>query len=103
MELARSPSSIEAIKAARKAVQKNQTISVVVIANFSNDLQSDSIVGFPASGEWKLRFNSDWHGYSELFECHPSGDVAAVAINRDTLPFQASVSLAPYSALIYSQ
>lgn len=76
---------------------------VVVIANFSNDLQSDYIVGFPASGEWKLRFNSDWHGYSELFEGHPSGDVVAVAINRDTLPFQASVSLAPYSALIYSQ
>ena len=76
---------------------------VVVIANFSNDLQSDYIVGFPASGEWKLRFNSDWHGYSELFEGHPSADVAAVAINRDTLPFQASVSLAPYSALIYSQ
>jgi len=76
---------------------------VVVIANFSNELQNDYTVGFPASGEWKLRFNSDWHGYSELFEGHPSGDVAAVAISRDTFLFHASVSLAPYSALIYSQ
>lgn len=76
---------------------------VVVIANFSNQLHNEYTVGFPSSGEWKLRFNSDWHGYSELFEGHPSGDVTAVAMNRDTLPSQASVSLAPYSALMYSQ
>jgi 1,4-alpha-glucan branching enzyme len=76
---------------------------VVVIANFSNQLHNEYTVGFPSSGEWKLRFNSDWHGYSELFEGHPSGDVTAVEMNRDTLPSQASVSLAPYSVLIYSQ
>lgn len=76
---------------------------VVVIANFSNQLHKEYTLGFPACGEWKLRFNSDWHGYSELFEGHPSGDVAAIAMSRDTLPCQASVSLAPYSALIYSQ
>jgi 1,4-alpha-glucan branching enzyme len=76
---------------------------VVVIANLANEVQNDYSVGFPASGYWKLRFNSDWHGYSELFEGHPSGDIDTVENNRDTLPFEATVSIAPYSALIYSQ
>lgn len=76
---------------------------VVVIANFSNEVLDDYAIGFPASGNWKLRFNSDWHGYSELFEGHPSGDINTVEISRDSLPFQASVSIAPYSALIYSR
>lgn len=76
---------------------------VVIIANFANEVQNDYNVGFPASGTWKLRFNSDWHGYSELFEGHPSGDLEAVEKPCDTLRFQASVSVAAYSALIYSQ
>ena len=76
---------------------------VVVIANFSHQPQQEYIVGFPAIGHWTLRFNSDWQGYSELFDGHPSGDIDAEPTGRDTLPFQASVSLAPYSALIYSQ
>jgi len=76
---------------------------VVVIANFSNQTQDDYTIGLPASGKWKLRFNSDWHGYSELFEGHPNGDIDTVEISRDTLPYQASLSIAPYSVLIFSQ
>jgi 1,4-alpha-glucan branching enzyme len=76
---------------------------VMVIANFSNQVQEDYVLGFPALGAWKLRFNSDWHGYSELFDGHQSGDIIAIEKSRDTLPFQASVSIAPYSAMIYSQ
>ena len=76
---------------------------VVVMANFANEVQSQYIIGFPASGQWKLRFNSDWHGYSELFDGSPSNDIETVEISRDTFPFQASVSIAPYSVLIYSQ
>lgn len=76
---------------------------VVVIANFANEAHTDYAVGFPAGGPWKLRFNSDWHGYSDLFEGHPSGDVEAIEVERDSLPFQAPVSVAAYSALIYAQ
>jgi 1,4-alpha-glucan branching enzyme len=76
---------------------------VVVIANFSNEVQENYVLGFPALGAWKLLFNSDWHGYSELFDGHQSGDIIAVEECRDTFPFQASVSIAPYGALIYSQ
>ena len=76
---------------------------VVVIANFANEVQNEYTLGFPASGNWKLLFNSDWRGYSALFENHPSGDIDTVEIGQDTLPCQASVSIAPYSTLIYSQ
>jgi 1,4-alpha-glucan branching enzyme len=76
---------------------------VVVIANFSHEVQEAYSLGFPALGTWKLRFNSDWNGYSELFDGHQSGDITAVEESLDTFPFQASISIAPYSALIYSQ
>jgi 1,4-alpha-glucan branching enzyme len=76
---------------------------VVVIANFLNEPQNDYVIGMPALDSWKLRFNSDWQGYSDLFEGHSSGDVDALPGDWDGLPFHASVSIAPYSVLIYSQ
>ncbi len=76
---------------------------VVVIANFFHEPQDQYIVGFPAKGKWDLRFNSDWHGYSEIFAGHQSQDAEAVSGDRDGLPFQGTISIAPYSVLIYSQ
>lgn len=76
---------------------------VVVIANFSNDSYSSYTLGFPAHGHWRLRFNSDWHGYSELFNGNFSGDIDTAKTNGDTLPFEGTVSVAAYSVLIYSQ
>ncbi|MCT0225034.1 alpha-amylase family glycosyl hydrolase [Synechococcus sp. CS-1328] len=76
---------------------------VVVIANFFRDSHDEYVVGMPAAGTWKLRFNSDWHGYSELFEGYPGGDVEAIPGAWDGLPFHASIQIAPYSILIYSQ
>ena len=76
---------------------------VVVIANFFLDCQENYVPGLPARGGWKLRFNSDWHGYSEIFKGHQSQDIEAVSGDRDGLPFQGAVSIAPYNVLIYSQ
>jgi len=76
---------------------------VVVVANFFHDAQDGYVIGFPAAGPWKLRFNSDWQGYSDDFKNHPSTDVVAEASDRDGLPCQAAVSIAPYSVLIFSQ
>lgn len=76
---------------------------VVVIANFSHQPLDDCRVGLPAAGAWTLRFNSDWHGYSDSFAGHPSGDVEAVDGDWDGLPSHATCSIGPYSALIYSQ
>ena len=76
---------------------------VVVVANFSHEPQDDYAIGFPAAGTWKLRFNSDWQGYSKDFGGHPGADVVAVPGQQDGLLFHAALSIGPYSALIFSQ
>ncbi len=75
----------------------------VVVANFFHEAQDHYIIGFPAEGVWKLRFNSDWQGYSDDFQNHPSTDVMAKPGSRDGLPWQAAVAIGPYSVLIFSQ
>lgn len=76
---------------------------VVVVANFFHEPQDEYVIGFPAGGTWKLRFNSDWQGYSEVFEGHPGSNVVAEPGECDGLPFHAALSIGPYSALIFSQ
>jgi 1,4-alpha-glucan branching enzyme len=76
---------------------------VVVVANFHHEPQDTYVIGFPAAGPWKLRFNSDWQGYSDDFHNHPGGDVVAEAAETDALPFHAALSIGAYSVLIYSQ
>ncbi|NVN90053.1 MAG: alpha amylase C-terminal domain-containing protein [Desulfuromonadales bacterium] len=76
---------------------------VVIVANFFNAPRDGYIVGFPAAGSWKLRFNSDWNGYSNDFLSHPSSDVVAETGEYDGFPFHATLSIGPYSVLIFSQ
>lgn len=76
---------------------------VVVVANFLHEPQDGYVIGFPAAGTWKLRLNSDWQGYSDDFQGHPSSDVIAVPGETDGLPYHAAVSIGPYSVLVFSQ
>jgi 1,4-alpha-glucan branching enzyme len=76
---------------------------VVVVANFLHEPQDGYVIGFPAAGTWKLRFNSDWQGYSDDFESHPSADVVAEEGECDGLPFHGTLSMGPYSVLLFSQ
>jgi len=76
---------------------------VVVVANFFHEPQDGYIIGFPSEGVWKLRFNSDWQGYSDDFQSHPSTDIIAGPGGYDGLPFNAELSIGPYSVLIFSQ
>ncbi len=76
---------------------------VVVVANFLHEPQDGYVIGFPAAGTWKLRFNSDWQGYSEDFEGHPSTDAVTEPGQYDGFPFHAALSIGPYSVLIFSQ
>ena len=76
---------------------------VVVIANFFHDAQENYVIGFPSAGTWRLRFNSDWQGYNDDFKNHPSTDVAAQSGDCDGLPYHATVTIGPYSVLIFSQ
>ena len=75
----------------------------MVVANFYRDAQDGYVIGFPAAGTWKLRLNSDWQGYSDDFQGHPSTDVLAEPGEHDGLPFYAALSIGPYSVLIFSQ
>jgi 1,4-alpha-glucan branching enzyme len=76
---------------------------VVIVANFLHDVQDGYIIGFPAQGKWKLRFNSDWEGYNDDFQNNPSTDIIAEQGECDGLPYHAGVSLGSYSVLIFSQ
>ncbi|MGB8644282.1 MAG: alpha-amylase family glycosyl hydrolase [Anaerolineae bacterium] len=76
---------------------------VVVVANFLHEAQDGYTIGLPAAGAWKLRFNSDWQGYSDDFASHPSTNLLAEPGEQDGLPFHAALSIGPYSVLIFSQ
>ncbi|MGC4006533.1 MAG: alpha-amylase family glycosyl hydrolase [Pirellulales bacterium] len=76
---------------------------VVVVMNFSNDVKEGYCVGFPASGLWLLRLNSDWQGYSRDFHGEMSGDITAEATPYDGLPTSGLINIGPYTTLIYSQ
>lgn len=76
---------------------------VVVVANFSYQPQNDYVIGFPAPGTWTLRLNSDWQGYNDDFQSHPSTSVDAESGEYDGLPNHGTLSIGPYSVLIFSQ
>ena len=76
---------------------------VIVVANFANRAYSSYALGFPRGGSWKVRFNSDWDGYSEDFGNHLSYDTEAFGGTMDNLPCHGNVGLGPYSAIILSQ
>lgn len=75
---------------------------VVVVANFANRAYDSYTVGFPRPGTWRVRFNSDWDGYSR-FGNHASNDTDADGGPADGLPASGNVGIGPYSAIILSQ
>ena len=76
---------------------------VIVVANFGNRAHDGYRIGVPRGGEWKVRFNSDWSGYSPDFGNHDSWHVQAEEAPLDGLPFSAGVGIGPYTAIILSQ
>ncbi|MBY0278679.1 alpha amylase C-terminal domain-containing protein [Candidatus Binatia bacterium] len=77
---------------------------VVVVLNFAARAYASYRIGLPRGGQWHVRFNSDWRGYSALFGDHPSFDPwAEPGANGDGMPFGADVGLGAYSAVILSQ
>jgi len=76
---------------------------VVIVANFGNRSYDSYALGFPRAGDWRVRFNSDWQGYSSDFGNQLGYDTSAGEGSRDGMPFEANVGLGPYSVLILSQ
>jgi 1,4-alpha-glucan branching enzyme len=77
--------------------------SVVIALNLANGAKRGYEVGFPLPGEWVVRFNGDWNGYSEDFDDIGGSGVAADPDPLDELPCRGLIDLAPYSGLILSQ
>lgn len=76
---------------------------VVVVANFSNTTRLNYWVGLPRAGMWRVRFNSDWSGYSPDFANTFSPDFEAQTGGLHGLGYRGFVNLGPYSAVILSQ
>lgn len=76
---------------------------VVVVLNMANRAYDSYAIGFPWEGVWKVRFNSDWNGYSPDFGNHQSNDTVARAGGRDGMPHSGNVGIGPYTVIILSQ
>jgi 1,4-alpha-glucan branching enzyme len=76
---------------------------VVVVMNFAEGEVKDYRIGFPAPGQWHLRFNSDSRMYNELLDEIPVSSVAADGEAYDGQSHSATINLAAYSCQIFSQ
>lgn len=76
---------------------------VVIVANFANTSYASYNIGFPRGGTWRVRFNSDWNGYSADFGNTASNDTTANAGAKDGLSYNGNVGIGPYTVIILSQ
>ncbi len=77
--------------------------TTVVIANFANETYEGYTVGLPQEGNWELRFNSDWKGYSEDFSNQTTVTIEAQPGDTDEMPCYGQLDIGPYTVLIFSQ
>ena len=94
--------------------QRGPGDDVVVVVNLSHNPHLSYQLGFPSSGTWRLRLNSDWIGYSRAFGNQASSDAIAQVTGsdqpqganawlRDGFPAVATINIGPYSVLVFSQ
>jgi 1,4-alpha-glucan branching enzyme len=79
---------------------------VIVIASFSNRAFDNNYrIGLPQPGEWIIRFNSDWKGYSPDFHdmTNIDGKITSEATPYDGFEQSGIASIPPYGVLILSQ
>jgi 1,4-alpha-glucan branching enzyme len=76
---------------------------VVVGVNLSAHVVGDYRVGLPRPGVWRLRCNTDAPMFGHDFGCVHAGDLHAEHEPWDQQSSSAAFTIAPYSALVYSQ
>lgn len=76
---------------------------VIVVANFSGTGFSSYNIGFPSSGTWKVRFNSDWNGYDSAFGNWTAYDTTASWGSKDGMSYNGNVGIGPYTVIILSK
>jgi 1,4-alpha-glucan branching enzyme len=77
--------------------------ATVVVVNFANQAHQGYTIGLPAGGEWKVRFNSDWHGYDQEFADFESYGPTAQGGGYDGYPQHGQLDLGPYAVLVLSR
>ncbi len=77
--------------------------SVIVLVNMANSRCENYRIGFPHPGLWRVRLNGDWSGYDAAFSNHPANDIEVEPEDRDGMPWAGTVSVGPYSMVIFSQ
>ncbi len=75
---------------------------VIIVANFGDQGYTNYNLGFPSGGQWKVRFNSDWDGYSSDFGNWNSNTATANWGPKDGLNYNANVGIGPYTVVIFS-
>jgi 1,4-alpha-glucan branching enzyme len=80
---------------------------VIAIASFTNRAfeGGDYRIGLPRGGNWVIRFNSDWKGYSPDFHdvSNPEGQIVAEKKPYDGCKYSGIVALPAYGFLLLSQ
>jgi 1,4-alpha-glucan branching enzyme len=76
---------------------------VVVVANFTGNVETGVTVGFPSTGKWITRFNSDSKAWSPIFSGSGSASVKARAVPFSGMPSSGTLTIGPYSLMILSQ
>ncbi len=76
---------------------------VVVVLNFANRGHTHYELGLPRQGRWRVRFNSDWHGYDAGFQTWPAFDTDTWDAPLHNLTQRGAIGLGPYTAVILSQ
>ncbi len=76
---------------------------VVIVANFADRAYENYTIGFPRGGDWKVRFNSDWNGYSPMFGNQPGYNTTAHYGGCQGMPFHGDIGFGSYACLILSQ
>lgn len=76
---------------------------VVVVANFRNTTWTNYRIGLPRPGGWSVVFNSDWNGYSPLFNNTSTGNFNTTPGVQDGMAQSGTVNLGPYSVVILAK
>lgn len=74
----------------------------VVVVNLSAQAYEHYRIGMPHAGRWGLRLNSDAQDYSPDFGGGEAYDLDAWSEEADGLDAHVSLSIAPYTVLVYS-
>jgi 1,4-alpha-glucan branching enzyme len=77
--------------------------ATIIIANFANQPRQNYTIGLPASGNWTVRFNSDWAGYDSDFQNFPCFGADAQSGEYDGFPQHGSFDLGPYAVVVLSR